>query len=54
MNIFYSGYGWSIPNDLDLSWIHMHVFLIDDVTQILDLEHAKCEFLQFGTQFMLL
>ena len=31
----------------------MHATLIYDVTQILNLTHAKCSFIQFGTQFVL-
>ena len=31
----------------------MHAMLIYDVTQILDLAHAKGAFLQIGTQFVL-
>lgn len=30
----------------------MHVMLVYDVTQILDLAHAKAAFLQVGTQFV--
>ena len=48
-----SGQGWPIPNDLDLGRLHMHDTLICDVPQVLDLDYAKGEFLQFGTQFVL-
>ena len=43
--LHWSGRGWSILNELDLSRIHMHAMFIYDVTQILDLTHAKAEFL---------
>ena len=39
--------------NLDLSQIHMHIFLIYVVTHILNLAHAKGEYLQVGTQFAL-
>jgi hypothetical protein len=25
------GWGWSVTDDLDLGWIHMHTILINDV-----------------------
>jgi len=50
----YSGRGWLISNDLDLSQIHMHAMLIYDVTQMLDLADAKGAFFQIGTHFVLL
>ena len=52
VNLCQSGWGQPILNELDISWIHMHTFLINDVTQILDLSHAKGVFLQVGTQFV--
>ena len=50
----YSGWGWPIPNDLDLGWIHMHPPFINNVSQILNLGHAKSARLQIGTQLVLL
>ena len=44
-----SGRGLQTPNHLDLSRIHMHTFLIYDVTRMLGLTHAKGVFLQVGT-----
>lgn len=38
-----------IPNDLDLSWIHMHTLLINNVSSILDLFHAKETFFHDST-----
>jgi len=32
-------------NDLDLRYIHMHTFLINDVAYMLDMVHAKGSFL---------
>ena len=49
----YSSRGWPIPNDLDLGWIHMHPPFINNVSQILNLGHAKCALLQIGTQLVL-
>ena len=49
----YSGWGWPIPNDLDLGWIHMHPPFINNVSQILNLGHAKSALLQIGTQLVL-
>lgn len=46
-------HGWTILNDLYLSWIHMHTFLINNVTHILDLAHAKGAFSQVSTQRVL-
>ena len=51
--LYYSGWGWPIPNDLDLGWIHMHPPFINNVTQILNLGHAKRALLQIGTQLVL-
>lgn len=41
--------GWTVLNDLDLGWVHMYATLIYDVTQVLDLAHAKGALLQVGT-----
>ena len=49
----YSGWGWLIPNDLDLGWIYMHRPFINNVSQILNLGHAKSALLQIGTQLVL-
>lgn len=46
--------GWLIPNELDIAWIHMHPFFINNVSQILNLGHAKSAFLQIGTQLVFL
>lgn len=51
--LYQSGWGWPIPNDLDLGWIHMHPLFINNVSQILNLGHAKSAFLQIGTQLVL-
>ena len=50
--LFYSGWGWPIPNDLDLGWIHMHRPFINNVSLILNLGHAKSALLQIGTQLV--
>jgi len=42
-------FGTPILNYLDLSQIHMHALIINDVSHILDLVHAKGAFLQVGT-----
>ena len=47
-------WGWPIPNDLDLGRIHMHPPFINNVSQILNLGHAKSAFLQIGTQLVFL
>jgi len=47
------GWGWPISNDLDLGWIHKHPSFINNVSQILNLGHAKSAFLQIGTQLVL-
>ena len=52
MELYQSGWGWPIPNDLDLGWIHMHPSFINNVSQILNLGHAKSAFLQIGTQLV--
>ena len=39
-------------NDLDLGWIHMHPLLINNVSHILNLGHAKSALLQIGTQLV--
>jgi hypothetical protein len=39
---------------LDLGWIHMHPTLINNVSQILNLGHAKIALLQIGTQLVFL
>ena len=49
----YSGWGWPIPNGLDLGWIHMHPPFINNVSQILNVGHAKRALLQIGTQLVL-
>ena len=51
--LYYSGWDWPIPNDLDLGWIHMHTPSIKNVSQILNLGHAKSALLQIGTQLVL-
>ena len=51
--LFQSRWGCPIPNDLDLNWIHMHPLFINNVSQILNLGHAKSAFLQIGTQLVL-
>jgi hypothetical protein len=33
--LYWGGWGWPIPNELDLGWIHMHPSLINNVSQIL-------------------
>lgn len=48
-NLCYIGQGWPVPNELDLGWVHMHAILMYDVTQVLDLAHAKGAFQQVGT-----
>ena len=52
VKLCYSGWSWPIPNDLALSWIHMHPLLINNVSQILNPGHAKISLLQIGTQIM--
>jgi hypothetical protein len=49
----WGGWGWPISNELDLGWIHMHPPLINNVSQILNLGHAKSALLQIGTQLVL-
>ena len=49
----YSGRGSPILNDLDLGWIHMHPPFINNVSQILNLGHAKRTLLQIGTHLVL-
>ena len=44
-DLFQSGWGWPIPNDLYLRWVHMYTLLINDVPQILNLGQAKGEFI---------
>ena len=51
--LIYSGWGWPIPNELDLGWIHMHPPFINNVSLILNLGHAKSALLQIGTQLVL-
>jgi hypothetical protein len=41
-------WGQPIVDDLDLGWVHMHTFLIHDVSQILDYFHVEGSFLQVG------
>ena len=41
-------------NDLDLGLIHMYPTLINNVSQILNLGHAKSALVQIGTQLVLL
>jgi len=48
-----SGWGWPTPNDLDLGWIHVHPLFINNVSQILNLGHAKSAFLQISTHVVL-
>ena len=54
MKLGYNGWGWLVLNDLDLGWIHMHPPFINNVSQILNLGHAKSALLQIGTQLVLL
>ena len=53
MELCYKGWGWTIPNDLYLGWVHIHTPIINDVPQILNLGHTKSAFLQIGTQIVL-
>jgi hypothetical protein len=46
------GWGWRIPYDLDIGWIHMHPNIINNVSQILNLVHSKSALLQIGTQLV--
>lgn len=48
-----SGWGWLIPNDLYLGWVHMYTLLINYVPQILNMGQAKGSFLQVSTQLVL-
>jgi hypothetical protein len=41
-------------NDLDLSWIKMYPMHINNVSQVLDLVHAKRSFFQVGINLVLL
>jgi hypothetical protein len=52
-DLFEGGWGWPIPNEFDLGWIHMHPPLINNVSQILNPGHAKSALLQIGTQLVL-
>ena len=38
---------------MDLGWIHMHPSLINNVSKILNLGHAKSELLQIGIKLVL-
>jgi hypothetical protein len=40
-------------NELDLGWIHMHTFLIHDVSQISNSLHVEGTLLQIGIQLVL-
>jgi hypothetical protein len=40
--------GQPITNDLELGWIHMHILLIHDVSQILDSMHVEGKLLQIS------
>ena len=53
VKLCYSGWGWPIPNYLNLGWIPMHPPFINNVSQILNLGHAKSALLQIGTQLVL-
>ena len=47
--------GWNhISNGLDLGWMHMYPKPINNVSQILNLGHAKSALVQIGTQLVLL
>ena len=49
LDLWYGGWGWPIPNDLYLGWVHMYTLLINDVPHILNLGQPKGEFLQVNT-----
>ena len=47
------GWGWSVMDNLDLGWIHMHTMFINDVAEVMDHVHDEGSFFQVGVYLVL-